>query len=817
MAVAVKHNNEALIEECYEFLYDPLGFVYWSFDWGEGELADSDGPEEWQAKVLWNLGQQLKRGVVAGRAFNQAIQIAVASGHGVGKAHPNDLIIDTPVGRRRWGDLRPGDHVFGRDGKPTKIIAIHPQGRKPVFDVSFDDGSKTQTCAEHLWSVRHRKKGWLTLSTQQISDDGTHQKNGGDAYRKYHLPRHEGVEYPYQWVPVDPYTLGAWLGDGCRNTSRIVGMDHEVFDRIRAAGYKLTEGYSKSSGKASIFNVSMLQPMLRQLGIGHLRSREKYVPDCYRHNLPEVRAEVLRGLLDTDGTVTETGAVQFSSASKRMRDDVIWLCRSLGGKARANGRPGAWATTLTLPDGFQPFYIKRKLARVRSTSQKRYLERFIDGIEAAGEAECTCITVEAEDSLYMANDFIVTHNTALISWLILWYMATRSNLKIIVTANTKTQLTTKTWAELRVWHHRFRLKHWFIYRATKFYGVWDPETHAAHCIPWSKEKSEAFAGTHAQHVMVLMDEASAIDDKIWEVTDGAMNVGECIWIAFGNPTKNTGRFRECFRRFRDSWMTMRVDSRTVRFTNKEFIQRQIKDWGIDTDYVRIRVLGLFPRASAYQLIPEDVVEAAQARKPANDLAPYPLLIGVDPAWMGEAKSVMYFRQGPATRDILQWRGIDTMQLAGHCAHWIETVKPDALFLDTIGIGAGVYDRLRQLGFADTVIGVNFARKARRQKTFKNTRIECWWKMKEWLENQGCIPEHNTVLYGDLTAPEYFYDRQNRRQLESKRDMVERGLASPDVGDALALTFYQDVLPKHLRQREAKAMGLQRQKRSWRTR
>ncbi len=198
--------------------------------------------------------------------------------------------------------------------------------------------------------------------------------------------------------------------------------------------------------------------------------------------------------------------------------------------------------------------------------------------------------------------------SALISWILKWFAATRPHPQIVVTANTKNQLETKTWRELAKWNKKARDGHLFKWTATRFSREGHHETWFAAAIPWSKEKSEAFAGTHEAHVLFLFDEASIIDDIIWEVAEGAMTTPGTLWVAFGNPTQNTGRFRECFGKFRHRWITRQIDSRSAKMVNQAQVQQWIEDYGEDSDFVRVRVKGWFPRASVAQFIPSDVVE-----------------------------------------------------------------------------------------------------------------------------------------------------------------------------------------------------------------
>ena len=384
--------------------------------------------------------------------------------------------------------------------------------------------------------------------------------------------------------------------------------------------------------------------------------------------------------------------------------------------------------------------------------------------------------------------------SALVAWIILWAMSTRPHLSGVVTANTGTQLDTKTWRELSVWHKRCITGHWFKWTATKFASIVHPETWFVAAIPWSENRSEAFAGLHGDYVLLLFDEASAIADKIWEVAEGAQTSGEVIWCAFGNPTRNTGRFRECFGRFRHRWKTRQIDSRNCRMANKGQAQEWVDDYGEDSDFVRIRVRGVFPRAGSNQYIAADVVEAAQKRIIERDSGA-PLIMAVDVARFGDDQSVIRFRRGRDARSIppKKYRGVDTMQLAAYVVEDIEDLKPAVCFIDGNGVGGGVVDRVVSLlgrNPACTVIEVQAGGKANADKDFFNKRAECWGLMRKWLE-VGAIDDDNE-LRDDLCGPEYGFDSDNRIQLERKDDMKKRGLASPDDGDTLSLTFAEPV-------------------------
>lgn len=188
--------------------------------------------------------------------------------------------------------------------------------------------------------------------------------------------------------------------------------------------------------------------------------------------------------------------------------------------------------------------------------------------------------------------------TALAAWIVQWFMSCRAHPQVLVTANTESQLTTKTWRELAKWHKLAANKDWFDWTATSFYLKAHPETWKANAIPWSEHNTEAFAGTHEESVLVVFDEGSKISDRIYEVTDGIFTTKKNIWIVLGNGTRNVGRFYDCFHKQKKYWKTWQIDSRTCKAANKDYLQRLVESYGgEDTDQSRVRVRGLFPRTA----------------------------------------------------------------------------------------------------------------------------------------------------------------------------------------------------------------------------
>jgi phosphate starvation-inducible PhoH-like protein len=360
-----------------------------------------------------------------------------------GRAQPVFTKVLTPNGFRPIGELQVGDSVIGSDGRPTEVLGVYPQGFKEIYRVFTQDGCSTLASGDHLWSVYTRKdrssgKPPRVLQTKEMIGNlrAAH-------YHRYELPVLSApVSFESRPVPLDPYALGLLLGDGCLTCSTTPSFATSDPELAESLGFlipgievrrKSTVDYvlnriNRPRGSA----VNPVTAALRQLGLAGLRSDTKFIPQDYLFNSPDVRLALLQGLLDSDGgPVTQQGRtcrIQFTTVSNRLRDDMVFLVQSLGGvvywrtrpaasrkPGLAKGRPAphrsdAHILDIRLPEGLVPFRLARKATKYDATGGGQ-AKRFVHRIESAGTKEAVCIRVAAADSLYVTEDFLLTHNT----------------------------------------------------------------------------------------------------------------------------------------------------------------------------------------------------------------------------------------------------------------------------------------------------------------------------------------------------------------------------------------------------------------------
>lgn len=375
----------------------------------------------------------------------------------------------------------------------------------------------------------------------------------------------------------------------------------------------------------------------------------------------------------------------------------------------------------------------------------------------------------------------------------LWFASTHKDALVPCTAPTAHQLQDVLWREYRRligcmndwWREQFVVKNDSI--------TLKGSTGMIVARTARPENPDALQGFHAQNILFIVEEGSGVVEAVFEVARGALSTPSARVALAGNPTRLSGYFHNAFHGARDTWARLQFSCLDSPLVDPSYPEEIAGEYGEDSDMYRVRVLGDFPKSGLFNLISLELVEAAMTKQMAMGSQDYaPKILGLDPAWLGADRSAAVLRQGMSARVLFTVRGADTVKLSQLVSRKAEELEPDAIFIDQTGVGAGVVDQLRRT--RHPVNGVAFSQTPLEGERFANRRAEMWWRLREWLE-QGPSLERNNDLRDDLVAPEYFTTDGGKIQLESKDSMRKRGIASPDLGDALALTFAMPVYPK----------------------
>ena len=402
-----------------------------------------------------------------------------------------------------------------------------------------------------------------------------------------------------------------------------------------------------------------------------------------------------------------------------------------------------------------------------------------------------------------------------VAQLILWAFMTFPDTRGVVTANTEPQLKTKTWAELGKWFNLcWFAREYFTLTATALLSKdkTRERTWRIDMIPWSKTNPQAFAGLHnkGKRMLLVFDEASEIEDIIWETAEGAFSdlATQLIWLVFGNPTRNFGRFRECFDGGKHSsfWHTTQIDSREVPITNKKRIEHLISVYGLDSDYTRVRILGQFPRLGLMEFFSAfDIDAAMSSEREVYVDALTPLAIGVDVARYGRNNSVIFPRKGRDARTLERkiFSGMDTVSLANQIHNAWTTWRPDGIFIDGGGVGGGVVDNCRakalyvteiQFGAKDSITGLIANTSGEK---YANMRAAMYGACRAWLRT-GMLPFDPNLRTAMLAIKYTIKESTGEIILTPKEDILND---HPDIDldslDGLCLTFGGPLVPHQL--------------------
>lgn len=373
------------------------------------------------------------------------------------------------------------------------------------------------------------------------------------------------------------------------------------------------------------------------------------------------------------------------------------------------------------------------------------------------------------------------------SWALIWHLLTRFPQKAICTAPTAGQLFDALFSEVKHWINRLppSLRDAIEVYSDRIVQKGTPESSFISARTSSAERPEALAGVHSEHVLLICDEASAIPEAVFESAAGSMSGHSATTILIGNPTRNTGLFFRTHHSLSSDWKTMHVSCLSNPLVANDFIEQIKATYGEGSNAYRVRVLGEFALRDDDVLIPAELVDGAMQRDVVLNTSE-PLIYGVDVARFGDDRTVICKRQGNLVVGFKHWSGEDLMGTVGRIVHESNLDKPEEICVDSIGLGGGVADRLRELGH--NVRDVNVSESAALNQQAARLRDELWMAAKDWLDTRAVKLPKDDDLRAELTGPTYSFTSNGKIKVEGKSEMKRRGMRSPDLADALCLTF-----------------------------
>ena len=754
---------------------------------------------------LWTKQVEIADSVAANR------RTAVKSCHGVGKALPLDTPIPTPTGWSTMGDLRPGDAVLDEQGKPCRVVGKTQVWDLDCYRITFDDGTQQVCTGEHEWNVidlRHRPRNiadwrdhWGATCTMDTRTMAESVKTGGQ--RRWRIPTTNALDLPAADLPIDPYAFGVWLGDGTSSRPEVTcdPADVESMERIRAAGENVShEGGFRWNLTGPLPDRQRFHNRLRQLGV----LRNKHIPTSYLRASKAQRLELLRGLMDSDGFNSGSG-VGMDLCHERLAADVAELVTSMGwkittreGVAKCNGVPSGTRWRMYFCPDVPVFHLarKREAQALRGSQRSRQTQRTIVSIEPVEAVPTVCIEVDSPRHLYLAGRSMVpTHNSWTAGMLAAWWIDTHPVGEAIVvsTAPTYKQVHAVLWEEIRKQHRIGGLDgtvnladEWTINAQLVGMGR-KPADHDAH----------GFQGIHRRYVLVIIDEACGVPANIYTAVEAITTNADCRILAIGNPDDPNTEFGAICKPG-SGWNVIRVRSQdSPNFTGEdvpdalrhllptpEWVEDAAKRWGVDSPLYTSKVEGEFPEVGDNTLIPSRWITEAQNR----DCPPeHPISVSADVARFGKDKTIIGVREGRRFRIVRTISSSPTTVTAGEVRHAMADSYATRARIDGVGVGGGVVDLLREQGVLTD--DLQAGGRAMDSERFANARAEWFWGLRKRFEDGDIdIDPGDDELAAQLGSIRYEYTSRGQIKIESKDDMLKRGLPSPDRADALMLAY-----------------------------
>jgi phage terminase large subunit len=755
-------------------------------------------------------------------------QISVCSGKGTGK----DIDLNETVWRIERGVTTPvkakqikvGDTILGLS-KPTKVIGVFPQTKRQRYDVIFDDGSKVNVSGDHFWTVsdhqtrvkldkrndgdkKSEEGKWETITTEEIMKRGLRMWSANIA--RFRVPKQ--IVQGHINVP-DAYVVGVWYGDGHRGNSQYTKPDEFVANKIEKHGYELSKVFP--SGARTVYT---LKQRLSELGVP-IDTKEGLPPNFLSWDI-ESRTELLRGLMDTDGTCDTNGNAEFSSSIKELAEDTALLIRSLGGKTKIRikektfykGKEGERvyckpSCRIQVSTKFNPFSLPRKAERYKVACQDRYHVRFITSIKPTTIEEGVCFKVDSTDELFLiGKGLIPTHNTHSVSQIVLWFMFSFPKCRVMATAPTGDQLFSVLWSELSSAIQRMKdfYRDQYIWQNKFIRMVASPMDWFARAKTSGPGEHGALAGLHAPSMLAVVDEAAAVEEGVIDEARYTMTNENNLIILISNAHTATSFFKSTFEEG-SGWINIIFNAEESPIVSASTIAKVLRDCGGDREHdkYRVHVRGLFPKAGLLddsegwrRMYDDKWIDALFATdKRDNTLrSPY---IGVDVGGEGSDSSEIYARDAVLARHVYSESTSTPETIAKLTIRAIETLEADSrdVSIDNFGVGADVTAKIALLSEKELFCrGVNVGMKCEDpddRRVYFNERARLADMLLKWgIQGGRVVPDER--LRKELETIYCKEEANGKLQVMPKKKQRALGLKSCNLVDSLWLTFAQDT-------------------------
>lgn len=769
--------------------------------------------------------------------FPKTNRLTIRSGHG---CHAKGtIVLMYPYGCKLVEDVEVGDTLMGDDSTPRKVLKLYSD-RERMYRVKYHDGTYYDVNESHKLALvcTGKKSEFKTGDKIEISvRDYLKLVNDRPSLKGRFAGYKVAIDYQELPVVIPPYILGLWLGDGSKNNLEITNIDKTVI------------GIWQAFGEANGLRMSTCNEKLHRL-VGDTDNivynafahyglwGNKHIPKEYIFNSKEVRLKLLAGLIDTDGYADSRNGLQFQiiQKNKDIAEDILFIAQSCGIHATLKEKIKSW--TWNGEKKFDLYYevgMYRNVEQIptqikRKTVQSEYIKQRSNlhfGFTIEKLSEDTYYGFELDKNhLYVLGDFTVTRNTgkdAFASWIILWFMTTRPYAKVACTAPTARQLSDILVSELSKWLRKSVLGEEFVVQKDKVFHKAAPKEWWVRFISPSvkatkEEQAETLAGLHGDHLLIVADEASGIPDPTFIPLEGALTQEDNKVLLIGNMTRGSGYFYDTHFHveIKKDWERLHWDSRKSSNVKPSYPEYMARKYGVNSNVFRIRVEGEPPLADDTVLIPLYWAEQCIGKEieVAED---EPIFLGVDVARYGDDSSVILPRQGLLIHPWEDFQGMSTMDLGGHIIRVYNDMEADGDAIDVIGVGAGVYDWLEKQGLPRT-FAVNVASSSTDITKYDRLRDELWVRVRDKcqyglysfpdIKKPDSVLSMGQELANELSTVKYSFNKHGGFKVESKHDLKARGIASPNIADALCLTeYFSGVATKVFPKKKNKRTGI----------